>query len=132
MNTRLFSTRTILSVTTGRLLTKGEGTRDNGIGDMYRLLEWMVGESPWTLSLGLFADKCKPYLLRQFPELKQAERLDGQLDVLAKEHGMDDGIERWLLSLGLPQSYEVPRIADLPPLEDAEFDRVRRRFTVPS
>ena len=44
MNTKTFSLRTILTVTTGRLLTKGKTERDNGIGDLYEILGWMSGE----------------------------------------------------------------------------------------
>lgn len=108
--TQNFATRTILSVTTGRLLTKSEGPRDNGIGDMYRLLGWMTGDSPFTHQLPRFAETCKPWLLKWFPSLAIGERLDAQLDVLMKEHGADDGIERWLKSLGLPATYDVPTI----------------------
>lgn len=72
MKTKAFSVRTILSVTTGRLLTESAGPDDNGLGDMYRLLEWMTGESPFTHQLPRFGKECEPWLLGWFPELAAA------------------------------------------------------------
>ena len=43
--TRQFPLRTILTVTTGRLLTKAKGPRDNGIGDLYEILGYMTGDN---------------------------------------------------------------------------------------
>jgi hypothetical protein len=70
---KAFPTRAILSVTTGRLLTKSPKPGDNGIGDMYELLGWMTNDSPFTHQLGRFAEECKPWLLRWFPELATVE-----------------------------------------------------------
>lgn len=81
---KVFPLETILTVTTGRLLTKSEGPQDNGIGDVYKLLEWMTGEAPFTHSLGRFAEECKLELLRQFPELEHAEKTLSVLDRLLK------------------------------------------------
>lgn len=56
MPTKRFSLRDLLTVTTGRLLTKRRGPRDNGIGALYALLGWMTGDQPHTHQLGRFAD----------------------------------------------------------------------------
>lgn len=63
-----FSTLAILSVTSGRLLTRPDGD-GNGIGQMYDLLGYMTGEQPFTHQLPRFAEECKPHLANQFPEL---------------------------------------------------------------
>lgn len=68
--TKQFELRTLLSVTTGRLLTKPKGDKDNGIGDLYAILGWMTNDSPMTHQLPRFGDECKPWLLRWFPELE--------------------------------------------------------------
>ena len=68
--TKRFSLRTVLTVTTGRLLTAPTEDGGNGIGDLYEILGWITMESsPNTHQLGRFADECKPYLFRFFPEL---------------------------------------------------------------
>lgn len=68
-NIRSFPLRVVLTVTTGKLLTKGKNPDDNGIGDMYDLLGHMTGEPPHGHQLGRFADECNPWLLRWYPEL---------------------------------------------------------------
>lgn len=89
--TQHFPLRTILSVTTGRLLTKPKGDRDNGISDLYELLAHMTKDAPYTHSLGRFAEECKPHLLKQYPELNNAD-----LDKLDLMKGDLNGIEGWL------------------------------------
>lgn len=76
---------TILTVTTGRLLTKREG-RNNGIGDLYKLLGWMTNDEPYTHQLGRFAEECKPSILRQHPELEKVDISDME----------QKGAEEWL------------------------------------
>lgn len=110
--TRKFATRTILSVTTGRLLTKSEGPRDNGISDMYRLMGWMTGDEPFTHQLGRFAKECKPHLLAWFPELAKAESQLKLLDELRETNDVEFAIEAWLATLALPESYDVPTIPE--------------------
>lgn len=75
--TREFSTLTILSVTTGRLLTTPVGPRDNGIGQLYELLGWMTNDQPFTHQIPRFADECSPWLRRWFPDLAA---LDAEID----------------------------------------------------
>lgn len=116
MKTKSFPLRTVLTVTTGRLLTKP--TSDgNGIGDLYEILGWMTGEPPFTYQLGRFSEECRPALLESFPELRcVGSRGDGdftELEKLIKENGQQ-GIEMWLgrLQTQFPEikdSYEVPK-----------------------
>lgn len=70
-----FSLATVLTVTTGKLLTD--------ISNLYVILEHMTGETPYTHSLGRFADKCRPALLMRFPELGKASNrtIRGQAEV---------------------------------------------------
>lgn len=120
-DTKKFPARVLLTVTTGRLLTKGKGDRDNGIGDLYEILGWMTNDSPFTHQLGRFAEECKPQLLRMFPELEKAESeeilalLDAKIDD-AKKQGADISvaIESWLTETaekcGIAAEYDIPRI----------------------
>lgn len=110
MKTRTFDLRTVLSVTTGRLLTKSKGPRDNGIDDMYKLLNWMTGDSVFTHQLGRFGGECKPWLYRWYPELKAAESLLPQLDAWILEMGPEAGCAKWVDALGLPATFDVPRV----------------------
>lgn len=138
MDTKTFSTRTILSVTTGLLLTKSSspqawprGTKttrrftrvarpagppgDNGIGDMYQLLGWMTSDSPFTHQLGRFAEECKPWLLRWFPELGLPDTAIALLRSMIEESPSPEaGVAGWMISikdaLGLKDEYEVPKI----------------------
>lgn len=73
MSTKKFPLRDVLTVTTGRLLTKGKGKDDNGIGDLYKILGHMTGDDGvMTHQLGRFSEECKPWLLKWFPELAEA------------------------------------------------------------
>jgi hypothetical protein len=112
METKTFDLGTVLSVTTGRLLTPtDEKHTGNGIGHLYELLGWMTEDEPFTHQLPRFAEECKPCLLRWFPELAKADdslrELDNWLAV-----GGDPGrvILNWLSTLRLPMTYDVPRI----------------------
>lgn len=71
IETRKFPLNVVLTVTTGRLLTKSCGPDDNGIGDLYDLLGWMTDDSPYTHQLPRFCSECKPWLLAQFPRLAE-------------------------------------------------------------
>lgn len=70
--TRTFDLRVVLTVTTGRLLTKPR-PGSNGIEDLYEILSWMTDDSPYTHQLGRFAQDCKPWLLRWYPQLEAIE-----------------------------------------------------------
>jgi hypothetical protein len=107
--TKIFPLRTILTVTTGRLLTE--------IGDAYELLSWMTMDSPSTFQLGVFSDECQLELFKAFPELKLANaglnRLD---DWLSKSmDGAETGIRMWITELKMlfPEikaEYAIPQL----------------------
>jgi hypothetical protein len=130
--TKTFSLRTVLTVTTGRLLTKPKGERDNGIGDLYELLGWMTNDSPFTHQLGRFAEECKPWLLRWFPNLQHATDTLANLDKLLKID-RSNGVELWLKAIiagGQPSELEVPRIPrDDHTVKDAYDELVEMRGT---
>lgn len=112
--TKRFHVRSLLTVTTGRLLTKSNGPEDNGIGDLYQLLGWMTNDEPFTHQLPRFVEECKPWLLRWFPELSQARAEDLDLVMSAPGVSPSDGVEQWLMDLqsiaGLKTEYDVPQI----------------------
>lgn len=120
---RPFPLRTILSVTTGRLLTKPKGEGDNGIGDLYDLLGFLCGEPPFSHQLPRFASEAKPWLLRWFPELALMSRdvplecLDAMLAAMPPL----EAIEKWLADAqsvsGLKAQYELEPI----PRDDHTF-----------
>lgn len=121
--TKRFSLQTILTVTTGRLLTKPEGPSDNGIGDLYEILAWMTGDEPFTHALPRFANECKPWLYRWFPELKNAEAHLDDLDYAIKcvssaKKDVYFAIENWIslcvADWGMKDEYDVPKI----PMDD--------------
>lgn len=85
-NPKEFPLRVVLTVTTGRLLTKRKEPTDNGIGDLYELLAHMTGDTPWTHTLGRFAEECKPWLYRWHPWLREIGGDVAHLDVLLNEH----------------------------------------------
>lgn len=110
--TSAFPLRVLLTVTTGRLLTKSKGPSNNGIGDLYELLGWMTNDSPMSHQLPRFGDECKPWLLRWFPILERVnDKLDA-LDEIIKLLGAEKGVEAWLGGFAniMPQSFDVPRI----------------------
>jgi hypothetical protein len=112
MNTKPFGVEVLLTVTTGRLLTKC--TADgNGIEDLYDILGWMTGDDPFTHQLGRFAEECKPWLLHWLPELAAAGTQEqmGRLDALLDATGRNDGsCQEWIDQLGLKATYQVPCI----------------------
>lgn len=83
----------------------------------------MTEDSPFTHQLGRFAEECKPWLLKWFPELevagsvKNIARLD-ELGENAKARGesYESALQMWLKwmaepgTAGLKESYEVQRI----------------------
>ena len=69
---RHFHIGAILSVTTGRLVAP------NGIEDVYSILNHMTGDNLFTHQLPRAGEECKPWLLRQHPQLVDAST--GALD----------------------------------------------------
>ena len=62
--TWMFHLGHILSITTDRLLSL------EGISGVYKIVDFMTGETHMTHQLPRAANACKPYLHRQFPWLK--------------------------------------------------------------
>ena len=125
--TKKFHVRTLLTVTTGRLLTKSQGARDNGIADLYDLLGWMTNDEPFTHQLPRFSKECEPWLLRWFPELAQANESLWVLDQKIKELGPENGVEFWLtnmLVIGLRADYDVPKIPRDDHQQKAPYDEL--------
>jgi len=102
--TRTFPLRVVLTVTTGRLLT--------GIGDLYEILGYMTGESPFTHQLGRFSDECKPWLLRWFPTLVVADQRLATLDAAIAAGDPQTASSVWLAALEseIGSTFEVGRI----------------------
>lgn len=71
--TKTFPLRVVLTVTTGRLLTEGKGPRDNGIGDLYEILNWITGDSLYTHQLPRAGKACRPWLLKCFPRVGRGD-----------------------------------------------------------
>jgi len=61
MNNKIFDLGSVLSITTGRLLTD--------IGNVYEILNYMTGDNLFTHQLPRASRECEPVLLRQHPEL---------------------------------------------------------------
>ena len=117
MATRTFPLRVVLTVTTGRLLTEGKGARDNGISDLYEILGHMTSDEPFTHQLGRFAQECKPWLYRWFPELGRYEAGLPNLDrwISKAPTCPEEGVKMWLTEMKtmfpeLPQEYEIGQI----------------------
>jgi hypothetical protein len=116
---KTFDVRVLLTVTTGRLLTKSRAN-SNGIEDLYEILGHMTGDSPFTHQLGRFSEECKPWLLRWFPELASPEMRTAEQELadaivsIASNRLGDSVIEPWLAGIiegGLAKSeYEVGQI----------------------
>lgn len=112
MTTKTFELGTVLTVTTGRLITKADAEHPgNGIGHLYELLGHMTNEAPFTHSLGRFSDACKPVLLEMFPELAGVD-LTMLKDTLDSAGTPQEGIERWLslasIKFDLKAVYVIP------------------------
>lgn len=129
MNTKPFSLRAILSVTTERLLTKPKGERDNGIGDLYEILNHITGDNLFTHVLPRAGRFAKPLIYGQHPELGVAEACLPSLDKWltkfksapersdrVKGDG-SDAVTMWLAELkmlfpNLKDEYEIESHAD--------------------
>jgi hypothetical protein len=114
--TKRFSLRAVLSLTTGRLLTEPCGEQDSDIDDPYKLLEWITMDTPNTCQFGRFAYECRPDLFRLFPELAYANANLDSLDkwLTSAPTCPQEGIKMWLTELRImfPQiqlEYDVPQ-----------------------
>lgn len=105
MNTKTFELSTILTSTTGRLLTRPKANNDNGIGHLYSLLGHMTNEQPFTHQLGRFNDMCKPILLSRFPELAEAD--DIVESELSNGSDIDSLMKKLVDQTNCKASYEI-------------------------
>ena len=103
---RMFPLRTILTVTTGLLLTNRRGPQDNGIGDLYEILDWMTGDAAHTHQLPRFADECRPEILKQHPVLDDPG-IRAHLED-ARDAGGDEAIEMALSGFAAAYGAELP------------------------
>lgn len=65
MQTRTFDLGTVLSITTGKLLSN--------IDNVYEILDYMTGDSLFTHQLPRASRECEPIILRQYPQLKDID-----------------------------------------------------------
>ncbi len=112
MKTKRFPLRDLLTVTTGRLLTK-PSANGNSLGNIYKLLRWLTDDEPFAHQLGRFADECKPWLLKLFPELAKANDDLYALDGFRKTMRVEVAIDTFLdvcVKKGCKPTYNVPRL----------------------
>lgn len=64
MQTKIFSTRDVLSTVTGRLM--------GDMGGIYEVLNWMTGESVFTHQIPRISREAVPVILAMHPALQQA------------------------------------------------------------
>lgn len=67
MTTKTFTLGDVLSITTGRLVSPRH------IDGVYDILNHMTGDNLFTHQLPRASNECKPYLLEQFPQLKDVD-----------------------------------------------------------
>jgi hypothetical protein len=118
MNTKNFTFDVVLTVTTGRLLTKPISEDNNGINKLYDILDWIMSESNYTHELGISSEKSKPFLLEKFPELQTVEdnihELDHLLDSTNGYHARQKAInlffKKCIETWGIQPSYDIPKM----------------------
>jgi len=101
----------VLSITSGKLVSP------RLMDGVYDILNYMTGENLFTHQLPRAGDVCGPYLLKQFPRLKDAdceginqENWKECLDTLVKEYGETLEVEP------LPKGEYIP----IDPITEAE------------
>ncbi len=101
-----FSTLAVLSVSSGRLLTQpSDKSEDNGIGQVYEVLEWMTGDPPFTHQLPQFAEKCKPRIHKWHPAIIE---IDVEIDRRC-EAGDVEGVQRDMVAM-FGETFPLQRI----------------------
>lgn len=119
-----FSVRTVLTITTGRLLTESSDPKDNGIGDVYKILSHMVGYSAFTHQLPRIGKEAAPVLLEQFPELGNVDldALDAALKPVEGDRArVEEVIAAWAateIARGLAPDYEIEPLTNPEPPRD--------------
>jgi len=65
MENKKFDIGTILSITTGKLLTE--------MGNIYKILNYMTGDNLYTHQLPRVSSEMKPVIIEQYPELADVD-----------------------------------------------------------
>ena len=117
METKSFSLGDVLSITTGRLVS------ERHIDGVYDILNFMTGDNLFTHQLPRAMEECRPFLLKQFPELAEAgtpanlARLDELIEgAECRNEPPENGVAMWLQWMAEPgtcnlkASYEVQQI----------------------
>lgn len=104
--TRRFHLGDVLTVTTGRFLCP------EGVGGLYKILNWMTGESLMTHQLIRAGEECREPLLAQHPDL-------AYVDVPDDLEG-EEAVRRWLA--GEVDFYGEYR--DVTPLHEDDHTRI--------
>lgn len=110
--TKKFELGDVLTIVTGRLVASRK------IDAVYEILNWMTNDNLFTHQLPRASRECEPWLIRWFPELKDAKsdenstKLDEVLDANRDDPSVacDAWVEHLKATLGLQQYYDVPRI----------------------
>ncbi|HTG95784.1 MAG TPA: hypothetical protein VL866_24500 [Pyrinomonadaceae bacterium] len=91
--TRQFSLRAVLTVTSGRLITE--------IGEIYQILNWITGDEIFTHQIPRAIGSAAPWLLKCFPELAPASVNLESLDrwIKSDHTGGHEGIRMWITEL---------------------------------
>lgn len=110
METRDFHIGDILTITTDRLLSP------RGVGGVYDILGFMTGDEVYTHQIPRFMDECKPYLMKQHPQLEEIE---------VPEEGLDDKrtFNRWLRT-------QVKKYGETLPVKTLPKRRHKKRNTL--
>jgi len=112
-NTRSFHVLDVLTIITGRLVST------KGISAIYDILSWITQseKGPFTHELTIEMDRCRPLLLKWFPELKPTLASGKSLDQWTSKSPThpDVGVKMWLTELQMmfpeiKDTYYVPQI----------------------
>jgi len=98
-----FDLGTILTVTTGKLLTPD-------IDNLYKILDYMTGEELFTHELPEYSRMCKPYILERYPNLANVDVSEVNKDNY-KEF-LDKQVSIYGEYLEVPKAKDVKRIDD--------------------
>ena len=90
---RHFHLGDVLSITTGRLLSPDR------IGGVYEILNYMTRDNLFTHQLGRASEECKPWLIRQHPQLAE---------IVVPETVPDNDWMAYLSTLVEKYGYELP------------------------
>jgi hypothetical protein len=110
MAAKTFPLGTVLSISTGRLLAP------NGISGVYEILNHMTGDSIYTHQIPRVCQECKPYLLKQFPQLAEID-----VEAVTQENWasfMNDLSQRYpaeytVQALPAGEHYEIDPVSEL-------------------